>query len=143
MRFLLDTMVISEPARPRPDSRVIAWLKGQQPSDFALSALTFGEIEKGVALMARGKRRDALAEWLTTTLPALFPGRVLSMDMDVAREWGRLSALRQQAGRPLPVIDGLLVASAVIHGLTLVTRNVGDCGGLGAPVLNPWTGQTF
>lgn len=121
---------------------MIEWLKGQQPSDLSLSVVSFGEIEKGLTLMARSRRREALAEWLTTTLPALFPGRVLSIDIDVAREWGRLSALRQQAGRPLPVIDGLFVASAVVHGLTLVTRNVGDCGGLGAPVLNPWTGQT-
>lgn len=142
MKFLLDTMVISEPGRSAPDLQVILWLGKQEQTDLALSVITLGEIEKGVHLMPTGRRRQALEEWLDHTLPALFTGRVLSVDDDVSKTWGRLSAQRQQTGRPLPVIDGMLAASALVHGLTLVTRNVGDFGGLGVSVLNPWTGET-
>ena len=142
MKFLLDTMVISEPARPSPDPQVIDWLGKQEQTDLALSVITLGEIEKGVHLMPTGRRRQALEEWLDHALPALFTGRVIPIDDDVSRTWGRLSAASQRSGRPLPVIDGMLAASAIMHGLTLVTRNVSDFGGLGVPVLNPWTGET-
>lgn len=142
MKFLLDTMVISEPARPLPDPQVTEWLGKQDQMDLALSVITLGEIERGVHLMPDGRRRQTLEEWLDRTLPALFHDRVIPIDDDVARTWGRLSAARQRSGRPLPVIDGMLAATALTHGLTLVTRNVGDFSRLEVVVLNPWTGET-
>lgn len=138
MRYLLDTMVLSEPVRLAPEPAVVEWLRAQAPLDLAISALTLGEFEKGVALLATGRRRDALAAWLAAELPAQFRDRVLAVDQGVALSWGRLTAEGQREGRPLPVIDGLLLATAAAHRLTLVTRNERDCAGRGVPVLNPW-----
>ena len=87
--------------------------------------------------MADEPRRLARLDWLETALPAFFAGRILPIDTGVADRWGRLVA---QAGRPLPVIDSLLAATAAQHGLILVTRNLRDVQGLGAQVLDPWAG---
>ena len=140
MRYLLDTNVLSEPARPRPDARVLEWMRAQPPRELAISVLTLGEIRKGVALLSSGERREALDAWLSSDLPRQFAGRVLPVDAAVALGWGELSAAARRAGRPLPVIDGLLLATAAAHGLTLVTRNVADCRDRGVPVLDPWDG---
>lgn len=138
--FLLDTNVVSELARPAPAPPVVSWVAAQAPLALHLSALTFGEIEAGVARMAGGARRDALARWARTELPRQFAGRVLAVDVAVALAWGRVVAAGRDAGRTAPMVDALLVATAVTHGLTLVTRNVADCAGRGAPVFDPWTG---
>lgn len=138
MRFLLDTNVLSEPARPDPDPRVVAWLDAQSVIDLAISTLTLGEIAKGIELLPSGGRRERLATWLATELPGQFTGRLLAVDERVALAWGRLAAEGRRQGRELPVIDGLLLATAMVHSLTLVTRNERDCSERGVPVLNPW-----
>lgn len=138
MRYLLDTNVLTEPAKPHPDPNVVAWLQAQSPLDLAVSVLTFGEVQKGVSLLPAGTRRDALETWLRTDLPRQFTGRLLPVDGSVALEWGRLAAEGRKAGRELPVVDGLLLATCAAHGLTLVTRNERDCGDRGVPILNPW-----
>lgn len=140
MRYLLDTNVLTEPAKPRPDPDVVAWLQAQAPLDLAVSVLTLGEVQKGVSLLAAGARRDALETWLRIDLPRQFMGRLLPVEGQVALEWGRLAAEGRRAGRELPVIDGLLLATCAAHGLTLVTRNERDCGDRGIPILNPWAG---
>lgn len=140
MRYLLDTNVLAEPAKPRPDSGVTAWLRSQSPLDLALSVLTLGEVQKGVSLLAAGAKRDALETWLRAELPRQFTGRLLPVDEQVALEWGRLAAEGRRAGRELPVIDGLLLATCAANGLTLVTRNERDCADRGVPILNPWSG---
>jgi predicted nucleic acid-binding protein len=139
VRYLLDTNVLSEPARPVPDARVVAWLEARVPLECALSVLTLGEIQKGVSLMPEGRRRDHLGEWLATELPRQFAGRILAIDERVTMAWGRLMAEGRRAGREPPVIDGLLLATAEVHGLTFVTRNERDCTDRGIPILNPWT----
>jgi predicted nucleic acid-binding protein len=136
--YLLDTMVLSEPARPAPNPEVIAWLRAQSPLDLSISVLTLGELEKGVALLPRSRRRTALETWLRTDLPRQFTGRVLPIDEAIAYEWGRLTAAGQRSCHPLPVIDGLLLATAAVHQLTLVTRNERDCKRRGVPIYNPW-----
>lgn len=138
MRYLLDTNVLTEPAKPRPDPRVTAWLQAQPPLDLALSVVTFGEIQKGVSLLAAGARRDALERWLRADLPRQFTGRLLPVDGEAALEWGRLAAEGRKAGRELPVADGLLLGTCAAHGLVLVTRNERDCAHRGVPILNPW-----
>ena len=140
MRYLLDTNVISELVRPSPSANVVEWVRARSALDLVLSVLTLGELEKGIRALAVGARRDRLTRWARTELPAQFLGRVLSVDHDVAVAWGVLAAAAQAAGRPLPVIDGLLLATAEAHGLTLVTRHVSDCAGRGVAVLDPWTG---
>jgi toxin FitB len=139
MRFLLDTNVVSEVSRPQPDARVVDWMAEKSPIDLAISVLTLGEIAKGVALLPAGSRRRRLEEWLTTGLQRQFLSRILPVDASVTLAWGKLAAEGRAAGRELPVIDGLLLATASARGLTLVTRNERDCADRGVSILNPWT----
>ena len=138
MLFLLDTMVLAEAARPAPDSGVLSWLGTHAAREFAISVLSLGEIRKGVSLLRSGPKRIALERWLSEDLPAQFGERMLPVDGPVAAAWGNLAADGQRRGRALPVIDGLLLATAHVHDLTLVTRNVRDCIDRGVPVFNPW-----
>ncbi len=133
--FLVDTNVISEVRkRERCDGAVAAWWRSVADADLFLSALVLGEIRQGLErLRARDAvRASALERWLAD-VAAAFAGRVLPIDAAVAEEWGRISARR-----PTPVVDGLLAATAIVHGLTLVTRNVADVAHAGAKVLDPW-----
>jgi len=138
MRYLLDTNVLSEGVAPRPNPAVLAWGLQQSSLDLFVSVLSLGEIRKGIELRFQDARRSVLENWLGALLPAEFRGRILPIDDNVALEWGRITAEGQRQGRVLPTTDGLLVATAIVHGLTLVTRNERDCAGRGAPTLNPW-----
>jgi toxin FitB len=140
MRFLLDTNVLSEGAKPEPGPGLAGWLQGQSTLDLCVSVLTLGEIRKGILLMSDGRQRDRLHDWLRADLTRRFQGRILPIDDAVALAWGGLAAEGQAAGRRLPVIDGLMLATAAVHHLVFVTRNEGDCAGRGVPVLNPWEG---
>jgi hypothetical protein len=99
--------------------------------------LTLGELEKGVAKLATSKRRAALERWFAE-LRDRFATRVIPVDEAVALEWGRISARSELAGRPLPSIDALIAATAIVHGLRLVTRNASDIARTGAPIVDPW-----
>lgn len=138
MAFLLDTNVLSEAVRPHPAPEVMDWLGSLRPLDAFISVLTLGEIGKGVALMVPGPRRLDLEGWLSRDLPHRIQGRVLDVDADVARAWGILAADGRRMGRPLPVVDGLLLATAKVHGLTFVSRDICAVADRGVPVLTPW-----
>ena len=140
MRYLLDTNVLSELVKRRPDPRVTQWIDAQSPLDLAISVLSLGEVEKGIARLPHGTRRVALTRWTRLDLPTQFLGRVLDIHAAVAVAWGEMSGQATVDARPLPVIDGLLLATAHVHALTLVTRNVGDCAARGVPVFDPWSG---
>jgi toxin FitB len=135
MSYLIDTNIISEVRKgDRCDPQVSAWYASIVDEDLFLSTLVLGEIRKGVEL-ARARDPDkaaALERWLGQ-VEAAFGSRVLGIDNAVADQWGRMSAIR-----PIPVIDGLLAATAATNDLTLVTRNDRDIAGLGAVVLNPF-----
>ncbi|WP_181773074.1 type II toxin-antitoxin system VapC family toxin [Amycolatopsis pittospori] len=137
MSFLLDTNIVSEARRRTRNPGFARWWGGVSSSRLYLSVLTVGEIERGIhKLRHRGdrdrERADALADWLGG-LTAQFSDRILPVTADIAAEWGR-----QCAPRKVPSIDGLIAATARIHELTLVTRNVVDMAGLGAQVHNPF-----
>lgn len=135
MSYLLDTNVISELVRPKPDKTVLAWF-GNVPDDaLYLSTLSLGEIRKGVEQLADSSRREKLRLWLEHDLREWFGPRILPIGPEVADRWGRLLA---QAGRPVPSIDSLLAATALHHELRLVSRNVKDFGYSGLEVINPW-----
>ena len=138
MNFLLDTCVISELVRPRPDGGVIAWLEAAEEDSLYLSVLTLGELEKGIARARDASRRARLATWVRKDLAKRFEGRVLAVDAAVAERWGTLSGSAENKGSPLPVIDSLLAATCLEHKLTMVTRNVTDLERCGANCLNPW-----
>lgn len=136
--FLLDTNVISELIKPRPETNVTAWIEGTDESLLYLSVLTLGEIRRGISVLPQSRRRATLEAWLEKDLRARFEGRILDIDQEVADRWGLLTAAARNAGIVLPVIDGFLAATALEHNLTLVTRDRGQIPSMGIPVLNPW-----
>jgi predicted nucleic acid-binding protein len=137
--FLLDTNVLSEfNRRGDPNPRVKKWLEAADTGSLYASVLTLAEIRFGVELLPPSKRRTQLEEWLDRDLPAWFGDRVLPVDRPIADRWGVLRAQAQMKGRPLSVIDGLLAATALEHGLSIVSRNVGDFAAVGLAVVNPW-----
>ena len=135
--FLLDTNVISEVRKGgRSDPNVSDWYAGVGESLLFISSLTIGEIRRGIELARRRRdidQAEALEAWLQTVIEG-FSGRILSVDAQVADIWGRISAIR-----PVPVVDGLLAATAMAYYMTLVTRNVSDVEGLGVRVLDPFS----
>jgi len=139
--FLLDTNVISELVKPRPQSNVTTWVEGVDESLLYLSVLTFGEIRRGIAALPQSRRRATLEAWLDKDLRGRFEGRILSVDQEVADRWGLLTAAARSAGIVLPVSDGLLAATALEHNLTLVTRDTGQIPSMGVAVFNPWDGR--
>jgi predicted nucleic acid-binding protein len=135
--FLLDTCALSELTRPRPHSGFVAWFDSQPSESLFASALTVGEIEKGISLAPAGRKKLALETWLGR-MRGVFAGRILHIDDAVATTWGRLAAAAERSGRPLAAIDGLIAATALTHAFPIVTRNVADYEGTGATLINPW-----
>ncbi|MFE0754569.1 type II toxin-antitoxin system VapC family toxin [Inquilinus sp. NPDC058860] len=132
--YLLDTNILSETRRARAEPRVLSFLSAADPARLFVSVLTLGELRKGIDIRRRSDAETAakLGLW-ADALEASFADRVLAVDAATAKLWGALSA-----DRPRPVIDTLLAATAIVHDLTLVTRNTGDVTGTGVPVLDPW-----
>ena len=139
MSFLLDTNIVSEWAKPRPSARVMHWLSEVEEAQVFLSVVSLGEIQHGVdALPAKAAKRDRLQAWLTDDLITRFDGRLLSVDVETALIWGRITARSKAIGRTIGVVDGFIAATAVRHQLTLVTRNVADFERSGIRLPNPW-----
>lgn len=139
MRLLLDTNILSEVTKPRPNETVLNWLHGLDEDRTFISIVSIAEIRRGVALMDSGKKHDALNEWLTYDLPQRFKNRIIPVEELVARAWGDLMALAKRSGRGLASMDGLIGATAVAHQLTLATRNAKDFEGFGIDIIAPWT----
>jgi predicted nucleic acid-binding protein len=137
--FLIDTNVLSEYNRPEgPNPGVKRWLERTARQSQYVSVITLAEIQKGIDLLAEGKRRAQLEQWLVKDLEAWFAGRILPVDRQVARRWASLVAQGSRTGRPLPAVDSLIAATALAHDLTIVTRNVKDFSALGIALFNPW-----
>ena len=139
MSWLLDTCAISEYAKRAPNRNVIAWLDAQDEASLFISVITLGEIEKGILKLRAtdAHRSQRLMAWLGL-VEQRFSGRILPLDSASLHVWAQLSANAELAGKPLPVMDGLIMATAQCHGLTVVTRNVQDFAHY-PQVLNPWT----
>ena len=139
MSWLLDTCAISEYAKRAPNRNVIAWLDAQDELSMFISVITLGEIEKGILKLRAtdAHRSQRLTAWLGL-VEQRFAGRILPLDSASLHIWAQLSANAELAGTPLPVMDGLIMATAQCHGLTVVTRNVQDFAHY-PQVLNPWT----
>jgi predicted nucleic acid-binding protein len=137
--FLLDTNVLSELIRPRAEPRVVAWVEATDESLLHLSVLTLGEIRRGIVGMSDATRRIALETWLDHDLALRFSGRILSIDQGTADRLGRICGSPAARKSPIPVIDSLLAATAMHHGLTLVTRDTSHAHMSGVPVFNPWS----
>jgi predicted nucleic acid-binding protein len=139
VNFLLDTNVVSEWTKPQPNSGVIQWLQSVDEDNVFLSVVTFAELRRGIERLAAGARRRRLDEWLRNELPSRFEGRIAPVEGAVTDEWGRLVARCEGSGKPIHAMDALIAATAQIHNLTLVTRNVSDFKFALKSILNPWT----
>jgi predicted nucleic acid-binding protein len=136
--FLLDTNVPSEIIRSYPDPGVAAWISTQVNAELNLSVVTIGEFRKGITTLPDSRKRSRLEDWLANEIIPVFGDRILPVTTAIAQKWGALAGMRQLRGRPLSMADGLIAATALEHGLVLVTRNVRDFDDLGVELFSPW-----
>ncbi len=139
MNFLLDTTVVSEWMKPLPNSGVIRWLAEVDEDRVFLSVMTLAELRYGTERLASGARKTRLETWLQEELPLRFEGRILAIEAAIANTWGRLVSRCSAVGKPIGVMDAFFAATAEVHALTFVTRNVSDFTASGTPLLNPWS----
>jgi len=140
MNYLLDTCTISEPTRKKPAKSVVDWLDTHEETTLFLSILTIGEIYQGIHKLPPDQqlRREHLQKWIEHDLIQRFNSRILPLNLEIIRTWGELTGNAERHGRPLPVIDSLIVATAMTHNMTVVTRNVKDMRSLPVTIENPW-----
>lgn len=137
MRALLDTCVLSELVRPQSNASVRKAVECLADEESFVSVISLGEIERGIGLLDEGARKRALSGWLDG-LQRDYTGRILDIDAETARLWGTLTARASKAGRQVGAADGLIAATALRHGLHIMSRNVKDFEATGAMIINPW-----
>jgi predicted nucleic acid-binding protein len=138
VEYLLDTNVISEWTRPRPEPAVVAWLAAADEDLLFLSVLAFAEIRLGIELLPEGRKRARISRWLDRQLAARFEGRIIGIEREIAETWAAIVARGRARGIAPPILDAFVAATALVHRMTLVTRNERDLAGLDVPILNPW-----
>jgi len=139
VNFLIDTNVVSEWTKPRPDGAVAAWLAAVDEDRVFLSVVTIAELRHGIERLPAGARSARLGAWLTEVLVPRFDARVLPVDADTADAWGRMMARGRSVGRSVGAMDACIAATAERHDLTLATRNTADFRALGIRLLDPWS----
>lgn len=138
MKFILDTCVISELVAKSPNSGVIEFVDALDDDDVYLSAITIGEITKGIEKLGSSRRKVELQKWLQEDLLMRFDGRILPLDTEAVMVWGKLLASLEAKGQVMPAIDSLIAATALTHEMTLVTCNIKDFEISGVTLINPW-----
>ncbi len=138
MKYLLDTCVISELVARQPNPKVVEFVDSLDPDDVYLSVITIGEIAKGIARLAKSKRRQELLDWLENDLLVRFDGKIIPLDTNVLLNWGSLTARLEATGNILPAMDSLISATCLSYSCILVTRNVDDFAATGIEMSNPW-----
>jgi toxin FitB len=136
--IVLDTSVVSEFAKPSPSAAVTSWAAGQRFQNLYLSSVAVGEIAAGIERLPAGRRRADRERWLAELLRIQFAGRVLSFDARAALAYGKLVAASFRQGRPPDVADAQIAAVAMVHGMTVATRDIGGFEPFGVPLVNPW-----
>ncbi len=137
MSFLIDTCVISELVRPKPEARVLEWFSEIPDDELVISTLTLGELWYGISLLKNGRKKNDLIKWYTR-FSATFKDSTLPVTNAISVRWGTERARLRGMGIHLPVIDGLIAATAIEYGYTLVTRNTADYLAIGVLLFNPW-----
>jgi toxin FitB len=137
VRYLLDTNALSEFLKKAPNDALVRWFGESDETHHFVSTLTIGEIEKGISKLARSRRKDEFSQWLDQVVER-YRERLLAIDLEVARTWACLMADLEKRGRPMPIVDSLIAATALQHDLILVTRNGSDFAHTGVKVLSPW-----
>lgn len=138
MNYLLDTNILREATKTRPDAHAAAWLSARPALTLFVSLVSIAEIRKGILLLPEGKKRTKLGSWLESELLPAFASRVIPLGGAEMNEWAALQAEAEKKGHRLPVVDSLIAATARCHGLALATRNIQDFCDCGIPVINPW-----
>lgn len=141
MNYLLDTNVLSEFKKPSPDKHVVAWARSVDEDRTFVSVVTLGELRRGITLMSTGRRQAEFDEWLRGDIPSRFERRILDITPSIADAWGELAAKAKQRGLGQHAIDFYIAATARVHAMTVVTRNVKDFLAFDIPILNPWIGH--
>ena len=137
--IVLDTNVVSESMRPRPDASVRAWMDAQIPSELHITAISEAELRIGVALLPRGNRRNDLLLAINTALARHFAARIFAFDSAAAVVFADIVAHRRSIGRPISQFDAQIAAICKARGATLATRNVVDFADIGLTLINPWS----
>ena len=140
MRYLLDTCVLSELVKSAPDAHVLLWFEARKPHELCISAMTWGELLRGVARLPESKRRSELTLWLEQ-LETGFEDRILAFDQNVSAIWAQMTVQAEAQGKSMAAFDSIIAATARAHDCKLVTRNVRDFVNAGVDVLNPWQDQ--
>jgi hypothetical protein len=138
VRYLVDTNVISELCKPKSSPVVLEWIQAQSPESLYMSAISVGEIERGIARLPAGKRRARIEAWWTELVNEVYAARILPYDGKAAAVCGRVMGELDTGGMSLPWPDVMIAAIAKVHSLTVATRDVSDFERIGTPVLNPW-----
>ena len=138
MNYLLDTCVLSEFTRRKPDENVIRWVENIDEDKLFLSVITIGEIKRGIERLPESPRKTKLLVWMNDGLIDRFGSRILSLDAQTMSLWGSLSARMEIQGLPMAVMDSLITACALQNNLMIATRNISDFLPCGVQVINPW-----
>jgi len=140
LNYLLDTCVISELVKTKPDLRVVQWVRSQDEENLFLSVITIGEIQKGISKLPDGrKKKQQLQEWLSNELQVRFKDRILEITIGTAHVWGQVLGTCEKKGITLPAIDSLIASQGIFHKMTIVTRNIPDMKPSGVQLFNPWS----
>lgn len=137
--FLIDMCVLSELQKPKPNASVVSWMSETDVSLLYLSAVTIGEIRRGIDLLDDRRRRDGLESWFVAEILGSFSEHILPFDGGVAQRWGSIRAVADRSGVRLPVLDAIVAATALHNNLTVATRNERDFRRSGVAVFNPWS----
>jgi predicted nucleic acid-binding protein len=136
--ILLDTNVVSEGWKPKPNPQVVAWLNAQPADSVYICIPVFAELRFGVELLDPGPRKDRLQAWVDRLETEVYQGQILTLDLLAAHEFGRLAARLQKSGRRMDPMDAMIAAIALAHGMTLATRDTQDFADLGLDLINPF-----
>ena len=140
MRYLLDTCVLSELVKSAPDLHVIQWFEARKAHELCISAMTWGELQRGVTRLPESKRRSELTQWLQQ-LEIGFENRILAFDQNISKVWAHMTVQAETQGKSVAAFDSIIAATARAHEGKLVTRNVRDFANTGIDVFNPWQDQ--
>ena len=138
MNYLLDTCLISELSKSKPDKKVVDWVLSENETGFYVSVLTFGELRKGIEKLPESKKKEELRVWIEGELKDRFQNRIIGIDMRISILWGKIQSIAEKKGKPMPAIDSLIAATGIAHDLIVVTRNVSDMEQSGVKLFNPW-----
>lgn len=134
MRYLVDANVLSEPTKPAPNTGVVAWLRHNE-SEIVVDPIILGEVRFGILLLPKGRRRASLERWFDEGMQRL---NCVPFEAETGLRWAELLARLRTSGRAMPIKDSLIAATALVHGLTVVTRNRADFEKAGVKIVDPF-----